>query len=468
MIEGVVNSPNGFVSVSLPAYLTKIDKNAFRYNNLSSVDFPSTLKTIGSEAFKGNKLTSVNLSDNVESCGDGCFATNNITEARLSSKLKEIPNGFMSYNIRMTDIKIPDSVTKIGQSAFAGARLTSLTIPKNVTYIGAKAFHLHHLTELTIPGNVKEIADNAFEGTYKAQTLSKLTIENGVEKIGSGAFKEGLLTQVEFPASVKALGEKVFENNTGVDPAKGDNRVKIIVRSSAQANLAQDASKDTEYVVLICTVKFDSRLGSSVAEQTVEAGNKVTKPANPTRAGYKFVNWYTDKNYTKVFDFNTKVTSDLTLYAKWEAEEVPVERVTMWRLYNSWTGEHFYTSDADEQKYLVKVGWTDEGVGWYAPKKTSTPIYRLYNPYVEGGDHHYTTDATERDNCVKAGWSYEGEGWYSLSKSDSGAKPLYRQYNPYAKTGTHNYTLSKTENDNVVKAGWKAEGVGWYGFDSAK
>ncbi len=466
--EGVVNSPYGFSSVSLPAYLTKIDKCAFRYNNMTSVEFPDTLKTIGSEAFKGNKLTSLNLSDNVETCGDGCFATNNITQARLSSKLKEIPSGFMSYNIRLTNITIPDAVTKIGQSAFAGARLTSLTIPKNVTYIGVKAFHLHHLTELTIPGNVKEIADNAFEGTYKAQTLSKLTIEDGVEIIGSGAFKEGLLTQVEFPTSVKTLGEKVFENNTGVDPAKGDNRVKIYVRSKSQVNLVQEASKETEYVVLLCTVKFDSRLGSDVAEQTVESGNKATKPVNPTRSGYVFDNWYVDKNYSKVFDFNTAITQDLTLYAKWTAQETPVERVTMWRLYNKWTGEHFYTSNADEQKNLVKVGWTDEGIGWYAPKKTSSPIYRLYNPYVEGGDHHYTLSATERDNCVKAGWSYEGEGWYSLSASDTGAKPLYRQYNPYALTGTHNYTLSKTENDKVIKAGWRAEGVGWYGYDSAK
>ena len=132
----------------------------------------------------------------------------------------------------------------------------------------------------------------------------------------------------------------------------------------------------------------------------------------------------------------------------------------MHRLYNQWTGEHFYTASTNERDSLVKVGWAYEGVGWTAPSSSSTPVYRLYNPYVTGGDHHYTTNASERDALVEAGWSYEGVGWYS---DDAEGVPLYRQYNPYAKTGTHNYTADKNENDTLVKLGWRAEGIGWYG-----
>ena len=132
----------------------------------------------------------------------------------------------------------------------------------------------------------------------------------------------------------------------------------------------------------------------------------------------------------------------------------------MHRLYNQWTGEHFYTSDAGEKASLVSVGWTDEGVGWIAPA-SGTPVYRLYNPYVAGGDHHYTMDEAERDALVVAGWRYEGVGWCSAPEKDG--VPLYRQYNPYASTGTHNYTTSKTENDHLVSVGWRAEGIAWYG-----
>ena len=130
--------------------------------------------------------------------------------------------------------------------------------------------------------------------------------------------------------------------------------------------------------------------------------------------------------------------------------------VTMYRLYNRYTGEHFYTSDVSERDRLVSVGWSYEGVGWVAPV-SGDPVYRLYNGHVRGGDHHYTTSASERDSLVRAGWSYEGVGWRS-----GGSVPVYRQYNPYARTGTHNYTADGSENDRLVSVGWRAEGVGWY------
>ena len=132
----------------------------------------------------------------------------------------------------------------------------------------------------------------------------------------------------------------------------------------------------------------------------------------------------------------------------------------MYRLYNKWTGEHFYTASATERNSLTKVGWTYEGPGWTAPKKSNTPVYRLYNPYVNGGDHHYTTSATERDALRSEGWRYEGVGWYS---DDAKGVPLYRQYNPYAVTGTHNYTADTRERDHLISLGWRDEKIAWYG-----
>lgn len=132
----------------------------------------------------------------------------------------------------------------------------------------------------------------------------------------------------------------------------------------------------------------------------------------------------------------------------------------MFRLYNPYTGEHFYTASAEERDVNVGLGWNDEGLGWIAPDK-GAPVFRLYNPYAPGGDHHYTMSEVERDNLVSLGWSDEGVGWYS---ADEDGVPLYRQYNPNAEVGTHNYTMSEFENDDLVSRGWKAEGIGWYGL----
>ena len=145
-------------------------------------------------------------------------------------------------------------------------------------------------------------------------------------------------------------------------------------------------------------------------------------------------------------------------------------RVAMFRLYNKWTGEHFYTSSISERDQISKVGWVYEEVGWYAPtSKDMQPVYRLYNPFVEGGDHHYTTSADEKDACVKSGWTYEGEGWRTVGDSVSDKTDVVdvlRQYNPYAQTGTHNYTTNKDENEYLVSIGWKEEGVGWRGYST--
>lgn len=130
---------------------------------------------------------------------------------------------------------------------------------------------------------------------------------------------------------------------------------------------------------------------------------------------------------------------------------------TMYRLYNQYSGEHFYTSTTYEVGNCVTQGWKYEGIGWTAPASSNSPVYRLYNPYT--GDHHYTLSADERDQDVAAGWKYEGIGWYS---DDAKTSPVYREYNPYATTGTHNYTGQRSEHDHLISVGWRGEGVGWY------
>jgi len=137
--------------------------------------------------------------------------------------------------------------------------------------------------------------------------------------------------------------------------------------------------------------------------------------------------------------------------------------VNMYRLYNPNSGEHFYTGDVDETVTLTKIGWRFEGIGWVAPKISSTPVYRLYNPNT--GDHHYTTSSSERQTCIRFGWEDESIGWYS---DDSQRIPLYREYNPNVETGTHNYTSNSGEHNYLVSLGWRDENIGWYGIGEGR
>lgn len=132
-----------------------------------------------------------------------------------------------------------------------------------------------------------------------------------------------------------------------------------------------------------------------------------------------------------------------------------LEPISMFRLYNPNSGEHFYTSSTVERDNCVSLGWHDEGIGWVAPA-AGDPVYRLYNQY--GGEHHYTTSVVERDSLVGVGWTDEGVGWYS-----GGSVRLDRQYNPNAYANNHNYTSSAEEKAHLLSLGWHDEGTAWYG-----
>ena len=72
-----------------------------------------------------------------------------------------------------------------------------------------------------------------------------------------------------------------------------------------------DAIYTAEFVKLV-TVTFDNNGNKAI--ETIDKGNKVTKPADPSRSGYVFSGWY---DGTSKWDFNTVVNDDITLTAKW-------------------------------------------------------------------------------------------------------------------------------------------------------
>ncbi|KAK3604951.1 hypothetical protein CHS0354_000615 [Potamilus streckersoni] len=67
------------------------------------------------------------------------------------------------------------------------------------------------------------------------------------------------------------------------------------------------------------TVTFNTGVtGLTINSVTVNHGEKVTKPADPTRANYAFGGWYKDEAVINAFNFETEtITSNITLYARW-------------------------------------------------------------------------------------------------------------------------------------------------------
>lgn len=95
------------------------------------------------------------------------------------------------------------------------------------------------------------------------------------------------------------------------------------------AGYAPAANADGTYgVKQAVTVTFDSNEGTAVDSQLVPVGDKVAKPADPTKEGYTFSGWFTDEGCTNAYDFDADVDGtqpEFTLYAGWKAVPATVE-----------------------------------------------------------------------------------------------------------------------------------------------
>ncbi|WP_459189331.1 InlB B-repeat-containing protein [Parabacteroides sp. APC149_11_2_Y6] len=78
-----------------------------------------------------------------------------------------------------------------------------------------------------------------------------------------------------------------------------------------------------------CVVTFDAQGGSEVAPLTVNKGDKLVKPTNPTKEDCSFLGWYKDAAYTSAWEFATDVVNEnITLYARWSNPGEAVYTVT--------------------------------------------------------------------------------------------------------------------------------------------
>lgn len=153
----------------------------------------------------------------------------------------------------------------------------------------------------------------------------------------------------------------------------------------------------------------------------------------------------------------TIFTSGLAIKAHADVQ-ISASSVPVYRVYNTNSGEHFYTTSSFEKDSLVGTGWDYEGIGWQSAT-AGKAIYRLYNPNAKGGDHYYTQSSYEASSLVQKGWKQDNQGkpvFYSGGNINN-----YVAYNPNAQSGAHNYTTSQFEQNNLLKIGWKYGKVAW-------
>ena len=420
-------------SVTIPASVTEIGSNAFAdCTNLTSVNYAGDWSNLTIQS--GNPA--VQDAANAQ-LFDFAFTPDNTAvivirykgtaaDVTIPSRYKGKPVTMIDhaafYNSAVTSVTIPDSVTSIPDSAFGFcSQLTNISIPNSVTYIGFSAFNsCTSLKSITLPSSLSTIQSSAF---YNCGNLETIRIPVSVTFIGNYAFAgcPSLMTvtypgsKTQWDAITKGSNNDVLENhlvcNTleatftadgttfapaqtidrggkftePAEPSKENHTFAGWYNGDKPFDFDADTTNAPNVLNLVAkwdinkyTVKFVSEHGS-FADQTIEHGKTIDtdKLTPPIVEGFTFDGWYADKAHETKFDFNTQITSDTKVYAKWTAKDYEVSFITEHG--NAPASQNVpYNETADDPGKLTAEGYTF--IGWYADEahKTkfdfSTPI----------------------------------------------------------------------------------------------
>lgn len=111
---------------------------------------------------------------------------------------------------------VPEGVTVIGDEVFNGSVnvFFEVVLPQTLSEIGNKAFAFAYIRSLELPPNVRKLGENAFYGCFNLETVK---LNEGLEEIGGKAFADCYdLTEINIPSTVKHIDETAFDRSDNV------------------------------------------------------------------------------------------------------------------------------------------------------------------------------------------------------------------------------------------------------------
>ena len=341
--------------------------------------------------------------------------------------------GMGAFNSTLEEVTLPPTLDEIEDSAFFKcSSLTEITIPEGVTKIGTNAFYgCSQLTSITIPSTIKNM-DTAFPSNPK---LSQVTLTNGIYRISSSAFKDCTgLTEIKIPTSVYEICSDAFNGCTGLKSVLLEKNINIINRNAfkdctnlndvkynghktdwekVRVNIAGNDTL-TSKVQYLCDINFDLNGGtingsSTMATQTVYSNEKLgtakcypndqpfVVPTDPVREGYTFLGWYTQAEGGTKYTFTEAVSSNITLYAHWNAHS---HTVTLENDENKKTNSYDYGSSVSVPTPTKKTGYNFNHWEVTVPDGETAPS--LNGPDENG---NYSFSMPDYDITLTAKWT---------------------------------------------------------------
>ena len=257
------------------------------------------------------------------------------------------------------------------------------------------------------PEITKVISDQEYKATYN-KTKNKYTITYINE--GTEYHKEIL----EYGSVITSIQDPTKEGHTFTGWYTKDNE-----KVSYPITITKNITLYSKYEINSYKVSYYNEGKKYIDDQKINYGENALKPnTNPSKIGYTFKYWSLKENGEE-YEFSTKITKDITLYAVYEINKYTLTYINEGIEYHKETAE--YGSVITEIQDPTKEGYTF--TGWYTKdnEKVSYPITVTKN---------ITLYSKYEINSYKVSYYNEGKKYIDDQKINYGENALKPNTNP--------------------------------------
>ncbi|WP_206105479.1 InlB B-repeat-containing protein [Paenibacillus thalictri] len=345
------------------------------------------------------------------------------------------------------------TVAGTGDSGYSGdggpATAAKLNMPYSVAIDSSGNLYIsdsqnNRIRKVDVTGTISTVAGAGgagYSGDGGIATAAQLNVPNGVAVDSSGnlyiADSRNLrIRRVDSSGTISTVAGTGAPGNSGdggaAIAAKLNSPQGVAVDSGGVLYIADTTNNRIRKLGLLYTLSFNSNGGSVVASKDVSGGSAATEPTAPTQTDYQFAGWYSDSGLTHAFDFNSAITGDMTLYAKWATISYTVSFTS-----NGGSAVTSQTVDingtAAEPTAPIKTGYTF--AGWYSDSDLTnafnfngaitgnTTLYAEWtiNSYTVSFNSNYGSEVTNQtvtyntnasEPSVPTREGYTFGGWY--------------------------------------------------------
>jgi uncharacterized repeat protein (TIGR02543 family) len=217
----------------------------------------------------------------------------------------------------------------------------------------------------------------------------------------------------------------------------------IPISDATNVTTASDHTLYAKWTVAQYTVTFDVDEGSAVSAQTISHGEKAVQPTAPSKTGHTFAGWYTDRTFSTEFDFtNMVITSNTTIYAKWNINQYTVSFVT----------------DGGSAVAPITTNYNTSVTAPTPPTKTGYTFSGWYKDTGFTSEWNFSTEKVTQDITLYAKWTinqytvhFDVDGGTAVPSVTTDYNTLIAEPTAPTKTG---YTFSGWYKDAGLTTAW--------------